>query len=192
MAEVRLRKTILIALVALIVATFPANGQTQKHWRDRTEYELFARAKGDATPGARLQVLDKWKGSYPQSDFADERLQIYLRTYQGMNNHRQAFDTAWEILKSQPNDLSSLLEIVEYGLQLLPKQPNATLSEENKSDLATIQKTSRYILENLDMIFGASKRPQPASDEEWRSARIKMQDTAQSAMNRVAALATQN
>jgi hypothetical protein len=176
-----------------VFVTLTANAQTYKQWRDRAEYDLYTEiVKPDATPGARLQTLDKWKSGYPQSDYADTRLKIYLLTYQQMNNHRGAFDTAAEILKSEPNDLQSLTEIVNHGLQLLPEQPNASLSAENKSNLDTIQNTSRYILENLDMIYAADKKPRQISDEKWHSDKAKMQDTAQTVMNRAATLATQN
>jgi hypothetical protein len=190
-AEVRVQRAILISLTALVVVTLTANAQF-KNWRNRAEYDLYSEIiKPDATPAERLQNLEKWKASYPQSDYADTRLKMYLLTYQQMNNHRAAFDTAGEILKSQPNDLLSLKEIVDHGLQLLPEQPNASLSEENKNDLNTIQKTSRYILENLDMIYGANRKPGLMSDEQWRSAKIRMQSSAQTVMNRAAALATQ-
>ena len=156
-----MQKTILISLTALVVVTFTANAQF-KNWRDRAEYDLYSEIiKPDATPAERLQNLEKWKASYPQSDYADMRLKLYLLTCQQMNNHRAAFDTAKEILQSQPNDLGSLKEIVDHGLQLLPEQANASLSEESKSDLNTIQKTSRYILGNLDLIYAANKKPGP-------------------------------
>jgi hypothetical protein len=140
-SEVHVQKTILISLAVLgVVVTLTANAQT-RNWRDLAEYNLYTEiVKPDATPAARLQNLEKWKSGYPQSEYADVRLKIY------------SFDTAGEILKSQPNDLLSLTEIVDHGLQLLPEQPNASLSAENKNNLDTIQKTSRYILENLDMV----------------------------------------
>ena len=134
-------------------------------------------------PQPRLPNLEKMAIDYPQSDYADTRLKIYLVTYQQMNNHRAAFDTAAEILKSQPNDLPSLTEIVNHGLQLLPEPANG-VRQENKSKLDTIQKTSRYILENLDMIYAADKKPRLISDEKWHSDKAKMQDTAQTVMNR--------
>ena len=122
--EVRIQKTILIALTALVIAMFTANAQTHKNWKDQAEYILYSKiVKSDATPAARLENLDKWKAGYPQSEFADTRLRLYLLIYQEMSNRRAAFDTAGDILRMQPNDLASLGEIVEHGLQLLPDSP---------------------------------------------------------------------
>lgn len=175
-------------LISLVVITSTSNGQAQQHWKDRAEFDLYTEVvKLDATPAERLQILNEWKSSYPQSAFGDTRLNIYLITYQQLNNHRAAFDTAAEILKSQPNDLPSLTEIVAHGLELL--RPNAALSAENKSDLDTIQQTSRYILENIELIYGADKKPRRTSTENWNSAKTKMQDTARTVMNRATALA---
>ena len=182
-------KTILVSLITLAV-TSTSNGQIHKNWKDRAEYDLYSEIiQPEATPAESLQNLDKWKAGYPQSEYADTRLKMYLLTYQRMDNHRGAFDTAVEILKSQRNDLGALTEIVNHGLQLLPEQSNASMSEGNKSDLDAIQKTSRYILENLDLIYGTDKGPRLISDEKWRSAKAKMQNTAQTVMNRAAALA---
>ena len=134
---------------------------------------------------------------------------MYLLTYQEMNNRRAAFDTAGEILKKQPNDLASLGEIVEHGVHLLPDQANASLSSQNKNDLDTIQRTSRYILDNLDLIYAIRRENGTAgiarefgrgdairywelriSDATWPKS--KLQRSAQTAIDRAAALATQN
>ena len=194
----------LISLTALTVVTLTASAQTRKNWRDRAEYDLYSEiVKPDLTPVERLQNLDKWKVLYPESEFADTRLRMYLLTYQEMNNHRAAFDTAGEILKKQPNDLASLGEIVEYGLNLLPDQANASLSAQNKNDLDTIQRTSHYILDNLDLIYARRENGTAGiagdairgwgpriSDATWP--KFKLLRSAQTAIDRAAARATQH
>jgi hypothetical protein len=181
-------KTILVSLITL-EGTSASNGQTQQNWKDRAEYDLYSEIiKAEASSAERLQNLDKWKAGYPQSEYSDTRLKIYLVTYQQMKNHRGAFDTAVEILKSERNDLGALAEIVNHGLQLLPEQPNASFSEGNRSDLDAIRKASRYILENLDLIYGTDKKPLRMSADNWRSIKTKMKDTAQTVMNRAAEL----
>ena len=185
-----LKKTF-ISLITLAGLALTANAQApQKNWKDRAEYDLYAEiTKPDATPAARLQNLDKWKMQYPQSEYADVRLKIYLVTYQQMNNHRAAFDMATEILKSDPNDLTSLTEIVGYGLTLLPTQANAQLSAQNKADLDTVEKTAAYIGQNLDKIYAADKKPQGTSDEQWNAAKPTMQKFAQFTIARGAVMA---
>jgi hypothetical protein len=186
-------KHILITSIAMatlaigLQAQAPAPAAAAKNFKDRPEYDLYQEIiKPDATPAARLQNLDKWKAGYAASEYADIRLKIYLVTYQQLNNHRAAVDTAVEILKAEPNDLSSLTEIAGYGLTLVPGDPKATLSPANKADLDTVEKTARYILGNLDAIYAADKKPQGMTDPAWAAAKPAMQKFAQFTIARVA------
>ncbi len=119
-----MKKTIisLVAIATLAVGLqAQAPAKAEKNWKDRAEYDLYSEIiKPDATPAARLQNLDKWKSAYPSSEYADQRLKIYLITYQQMNNHRAAFDTATEILKTDPNDAASVQEILGFVRALMP------------------------------------------------------------------------
>jgi tetratricopeptide (TPR) repeat protein len=166
-----------------------ASGQAPaKNWKDRAEYDLYAAITMDNAPASRLQNLEKWKSMYPQSEYADVRLKIYLVTYQQMMNHRAAIDTATEILKADPNDLTSLTEIVGYGLTLEPTAPNAQLTAQNKADLDTIEKTARYIEANMDKVYAADKKPQGTTDDQWNAAKPTMQKFAQFTIARTALL----
>jgi len=184
-----LKKT-LISTITLVALALTANAQAKKpEWKDRAEYDLYAAITMDTMPASRLQNLEKWKSQYAQSEYADVRLKIYLVTYQQMNNHRAAFDTATEILRADPSDLTSLTEIVGYGLTLLPTQANAQLSAQNKADLDTVEKTARYIEGNLDKVYGADKKPQGTTDDQWNGAKPTMQKFAQFTIARGAVLA---
>ena len=193
-----LKKTLIstIMLVTLVLtaseqapAQASAGAPATKNWKDRAEYDLYDAITKDNAPASRLQNLDKWKSQYAQSEYADVRLKIYLVTYQQMMNHRAALDTATEILKTDPNDLTSLTEIVGYGLTLVPADPKAQLTPQNKSDLDTVDKTARYILANIDKIYASDKKPQGTTDEQWNGAKPTMQKFAQFTIARAALLA---
>ena len=190
----KMRTTIisLVAIAALAAglhaqapaaAPAPAGAPAQKsakNWKDTAEYDLYsAIIKPDATPAARLQNLDKWKAAYPQSDYADTRQKIYLITYQALNNHRAAFDMAAETLKTDPNDLASIQEILGYVRALMPADPKAALSAQNKSDLETAEKVARYLMANAGAVFAADKKPQGATDAQWAQAKPTMEKFAQ-------------
>jgi hypothetical protein len=178
-----MKKTIisLVAIATLAVGLqAQAPAKTEKNWKDRAEYDLYSEIiKPDATPAARLQNLDKWKSAYPSSEYADQRLKIYLITYQQMNNHRAAFDTATEILKTDPNDAASIQEILGFIRALEPTAPNATLSAQNKADLETAEKVARALLANPDAVYGASKKPQGVADDAWAKTKPTMVNFAQ-------------
>ncbi|MBV9676781.1 MAG: hypothetical protein JO185_10635, partial [Acidobacteriaceae bacterium] len=56
----------------------PAAGQ--KNWKDRAEYDLYAKITQTPDPAARLQLLNQWQDKYPQTDYNQERYQFYLAT----------------------------------------------------------------------------------------------------------------
>ena len=159
-------------------AAAPAGAAAQKsakNWKDTAEYDLYsAIIKPDATPASRLQNLDKWKAGYPQSEYADTRQKIYLITYQALNKHREAFDMATEILKTDPNDLAAIQEILGYIRLLEPQDAKAALSAQNKADLDTAEKVAHYLLANADAVFAPDKKPAGATDAQWSQAKPTM------------------
>ena len=180
-----MKKTIisLVAIAALAAglqaqapAAAPAAAQkNQKNWKDQAEYALYSEIiKPTVPPAERLQNLDKWKAGYPQSDYAETRQKIYLITYQALNKHREAFDMATEILKTEPNDLASIQEILGYVRALEPADPKVPLSAQNKADLDTAEKVAHYLLSNADAIFAPDKKPQGATDAQWAQAKPTM------------------
>ena len=175
-------KNIIISLVAMaaLAAGLLAQAPAQKNWKDQQEYALYTEIiKPDAQPAARLQNLEKWKSSYPTSEYADTRMKIYLITYQQMNNHRAAFDTATEILKTDPNDAASIQEVLGFIRALMPQQANAALSAQNKTDLDTAEKVARGLLANPDAVYGADKKPQGVADDAWAKTKPTMVNFAQ-------------
>jgi tetratricopeptide (TPR) repeat protein len=176
---VLLKKTLGIIVAIAALALGQAAQDKEKKWKDMAEYDLFASIQKDANAAARLTNLDKWKSSYPQSDYADVRLKAYLITYQQLMKHREAYDTAIEILKADPNDQASLQEILGYIRILLPQQANAPLSALNKADLDTAGKTCAYVLSNIDTVYAADKKPQGVTDAQWAQAKPAMKNFAQ-------------
>ncbi|MEO8050045.1 MAG: hypothetical protein ABI833_06475 [Acidobacteriota bacterium] len=178
------------ALAAGLQAQAPAAAPAEKsakNWKDAAEYALYSEIiKPTETPAARLQNLEKWKSGYPQSDYADMREKIYLITYQALNNHRAAFDIATETLKKEPNDLASIQEILGYIRALMPKDPKAPLSAQNKADLETAEKVARSLLASPDAVFAADKKPQGATDAQWAQAKPTMLKFAQFTLGYIA------
>jgi len=174
-----LLKKILGTIVAIAALALGLTAQEKKNWKDMAEYDLFMSIQKDTNPATRLPNLDKWKSTYPQSEYADVRMQAYLITYQQMMKHREAFDTAIEILKTDPNSQASLQEILGYIRALVPQQPNAPLSAQNKTDLDTAGKTSQYVLSNIDTVYAKDKKPQGVTDAQWEQAKPAMRNFAQ-------------
>ena len=178
----QLRKTV-VTLASVIVAagmlSMGLQAQAAKNWKDRAEYDLYDAITKDNNLATRLANLDKWKTNYAASEYADVRQRIYLVTYQGMNNHRAAFDMATEILKADPNDQTSLQEILGFVRALVPQDPKAALSAQNKADLETAEKAAHYVITNADSVYGAAKKPAGVADDVWAKTKPTMTNFAQ-------------
>src|SRR5262249_17812693 len=107
---VQFNKSMAAAAAIVLTLGLPAQ-EKKKEWKDRAEYDLYDGALKDLNANARLESLEKWRKQYPQSDYADVRLQVYLVTYRQLNRVREAFDTAAEILKDNPFHVIALATI---------------------------------------------------------------------------------
>src|SRR5262249_6893049 len=98
---------------------------------------------------ARLPLLDKWSQGYPQSEFGDNRQEIYLITYSQLGDCRKAFDASASILKTRPNHERSVAVILGCVQSFMP--PSA-------ADYDTADKTATYALANLDTIYADANK----------------------------------
>ena len=141
----------------------------QKQWKSQDEfnlYDAFQKAKGKDKIGA----LDKWKQGFAQSDFAFDREEAYLGTYQELNMTRQYFDKAVEILKTHPNHFFSIYAVETAIYQLNPAQP---------ADLDNGERVSKHLTDDLDAIFAPGNKPQTMNDAQWTQTKGLMKPLAQ-------------
>jgi len=163
-------KKISAAVIAVMALTIGLSAQEKKReWKDRAEYDLYVAVTSAKTPADRLTDLDKWKSGYAQSDYADVRLQAYLITYGQLNRAQDSVNTAQEILKTDPNDFRALNAIIAAVYQLSALGAAPTPAGTAALDLG--EKTSRYVLDNLDAIYAADKKPQGVADGDWAKAK---------------------
>jgi len=181
---VLIKKTI-AAVVAVTALTFGLSAQEakKKEWKDRAEYDLYTAMAAEKTPAARLADLDKWKSTYPESDYADVRLQAYLITYQQVSRPQDAVNTAQDILKADPNDFRALSAIVFAIYTLSPV--GAAVTPQVAPALDAAEKSARYLLDNLDKVYAAEKKPQGASDADWGKAKSDEKALAQRSLGYV-------
>src|SRR6266850_3413461 len=92
----------------LALAQAPAK---EKQVKDQAEWNLFNDSTKTADAAKRLGFLNTWKEKYPDSDFKDQRLLIYLTTYQQLNQPAKMAETAKEILAMNPKEPHALLAL---------------------------------------------------------------------------------
>ena len=145
-----------------------AAGQTAaptKNYKDRGEYDLYAKATQTADPKARLEVLKTWKDKYPQTDFQQERLDLFVRTLGPLAasdpaQRQPLIDSAEELLKLDPKNFLSDYYVSLWGPAVAANNPSPQLQTE-------IDNAAHGVLDNADAAFPASKKPPSMSEADW-------------------------
>lgn len=150
-----------------------AGGQAQtegqapkKNWKDQAEYDLFASITKETDNNKKLSLLNSWKEKYPNTEFKQERLQLYLTTYQGLGQLAKLIDTTKEMLTNDPKDFQAL-----YWITFLTPSLNKT----DPDTLDMGEKAANGLLSNLDSTFSAEKKPATTSEADWKKARSDME-----------------
>ena len=125
----------------------------EKKVKDQGEYDLYSQAGKETDAAKRLPVLDSWKEKYPETDFKEERLIIYLSTYQALNQTLKAVEAAKEILAANPREVNALFFLTRYG-QIQPPTPDS---------LATGEKAA--------MSLPDAEKPANVADAAWAGAK---------------------
>jgi len=133
-------------------------GQPKKNWKDQAEYDLFASITKETDNNKKLSLLDSWKQKYPSTDFKQERLQLYLTTYQGLGQPAKMIETAKEMLANDPKDLQAL-----YWIAFLTPTMNNTSPEA----LDQAEKAGNGLL--------AAEKPPTTSETDWQKAKKDME-----------------
>jgi len=150
----------------------PAAGQPaqpQKNWKDRAEYDIYNAIVKEQDANKRLTLLNTWKEKYPASDYAPERLQVYLTTYNALNQPDKVIAAGNEVLQQDPKNLTALYLIT---------MNTPRLTKPGLDDLGSGEKAGNGLISNLDMFFAADKKPASTSDADWTKARNQTEELA--------------
>lgn len=159
----------------------------QKAVKDQGEFEIYNQAIKDASnPQKEIQDLDTWAQKYPDSDFKDDRLYMYMQAYSTMQ-------------PPQP------LKVIDYGQQLMSKDLHAifpgaaggrniltvlfqvawnaaALPSPTPDQLALGEKAAKELLDFAPKYFVAENKPQGTSDADWMKAKDDIEKRAKTAL----------
>ena len=152
-----------------------AKAAPKKEMKGQAEYDLY-QAFQSAKGKDKIPALDKWKQSFPDSDFAFDREEAYLGTYQELAMQRQYFDKAVEILKTHPNHFFAIYA-VETSLYAVNPAP---------ADLDNGERISKHVLTDLETIFAPANKPATMTDPQWTQTKGLMPNLAQRAISWIA------
>ncbi len=161
------------------------SGQTgqaapQKNYKDRGEYDLYSQITQTQDPKKRLDLLTQWQTKYPQSDFAQDRLQYFVATLGQLaqndpNQRQQLIDKARELLKTDPKNFTAFYYIALWGPAVGGTNPSPDLL--NSTDTA-----AHGVIDGADAAFPASKKPASMSEADWTKAKNQVLSIAHNAL----------
>ena len=134
----------------------------QKNYKDRAEYDLYAKITQTPDPAARLQLLNQWQDKYPQTDYSQERLQYYVATLNQLaakdpSQRQLLIQKASDLLKVDPKNFPALYAITYHGPALGGQNP--------PPDLVTqVDSAAHGVIDGADDAFSAAKKP-PSVDQ---------------------------
>lgn len=172
-----LGRVLAIAISSLLATAAWGQEAKKKEWKDRAEYDLFEGAQKEQTPAKRLEILNTWKQKYPTTDFAVERLQLFIVAHQQLGQVPKIVESAEELVKLDGSNLMGL-----YWLTILT--PN--LGSTDAAVLDRGQKAGNGLIASLDSNFAASKKPATTSEADWKRARDDMEAAAHKTLGWVA------
>ncbi len=124
-------------------AAAPASAEPQKNWKDRAEYDLYDSITKDTNPKTRLEKLQQWEKSYPMTEWIDARRTLFLTTYAGLNDAKNAVDEAKQILAVNPKDFTALYYTMLFTIGLYSQNQSPEVLDGG-------EKAAQAILASLD------------------------------------------
>lgn len=145
-----------------------------KNYKDRDEYELYSKITQTADPQAKLTLLQTWQDKYPQSDFAQDRLQIFISTLATQAGkdpaaRQKLIDKSKEMLKVDPKFFLANYYIAYY----MPAIGGANPSPDQISQAET---AAHGVIDGAETAFDPAKKPASVSAEQF--AKLKGQSVA--------------
>ena len=135
----------------------PQGFKTQK------EYDEANAAAKEPDPAKRLPLIDTWKKDFPATEFLDARQDLYLQTYAALKDARHTFDEALEILKTRPNNLPAIGDVLQMVMGIKPAPTPA--------DLDAAEKVANTQVFDTDTFYAASNKPKELMDADWQKAK---------------------
>jgi tetratricopeptide (TPR) repeat protein len=145
---------ICMALAVIVAAGAASAPENKKQFKDRQEYTLYDSATKETDANRKLVALNAWKDKYPDSDFKQERLVLFLNTYQTLGEGTRMVDTAKQILELDPKDVTAL-----YWVTFLAP----SLGDNSADAVATATRAANGLL--------TMEKPAAAKDEGWKIAK---------------------
>ena len=130
-----------------VVCALAYSAPAQKKVKDQGEYDAYNQAFKDAAdPAKTIADLDSWNQKYPDSEYKDDRVYMYLQAWMKMNPPQPA-------------------KVLEYGGQLMSKDLGAIFGSAAPEQLAGIPIKLAMLNVLYSVALNAAAMPSPSADQ---------------------------
>jgi len=190
-----LKRMAAVGAVCALVGAAPA----QKKVKDQGEYDIYNQAFKDAAdPAKQVADLDSWNQKYPDSEYKDDRVYMYMQAYLKMNPPQPAKVLEYggelmskdlgaifggpgaEQLAGLPVKLTMLNVLYSVALNV------ASLPDPAADQLALGDKAAHQLLEFAPKYFTPENKPANQTGAAWNAARTEIESKAKTAMIAIA------
>ena len=152
----------------------PAQGQAEKRPKDQKEYELINGVFKETDAAKKLQMLQEWEKSYPETAYSTERVQSFMQAHQMAGNTKETVEWAKKVLKLIPGDIQANLAITSMTTVLYPGA-----SDSEKPQILEDGAKAAGSLFNL-------QKPAGVDDAKWAAATKQIGETAHQTLGWIA------
>ena len=137
-----------------LVCVLACAAETQKKVKDQGEYDIYNQAIKDAAdPAKQIADLDTWNQKYPDSEYKDDRVYLYMQACLKMNPPQPA-------------------KVLEYGGQLMSKDLDAIFNGPAAEQLAGLPIKLTMLNVLYSVAFNAPVFPiRPRTNWRWATRR---------------------
>lgn len=151
-----------MAMMAYAVAQTPP---AKKFKDDKEQTEAIA-ANTEKDPKAQLEKLDLWKHDYPETEYSDDRMDLYFRAYGATKQFHEQLGVAQDMLKKFPDSFALLRGVLVAFSQI---------SSPSADDRAAATSAARAIIDRADTVFAPEKAKDAGmTDAQWKDLKPQM------------------
>jgi len=142
-----------LALSILAISLLALAQAPPKTWKSQAEFDAYSAAAKETDAKKKLALVDAWKDQFPNTDFQQQRLALYVDAYRLLNDTPKVVATLNDLLALDPKDLNVMNLIMVFSLQLD--------SRANSSALDNAAHVAQATLSALDT------KPAAVSEADW-------------------------
>jgi len=143
-----------------------APAQQKKTIVDPNEYNAYIAAVGATDPAQKVQMMESYLQTYPNSVMKEDGLELLLKTYQQLNNAAQIKAVGQRLLQVNPNNLTALA--------LLSYLDRAQAQAGGPDAATSLQEAGQLGSRGLQTLQGATK-PEGYTDDQWNGMKSSFQ-----------------